>query len=329
MPRVLGIGSALLDQLIHVPEAFVRALPGRKGGMELVDQAERRRLLDSLPGVPGTASGGSAANTLVGLAELGLPARLLAMTGTDAEGEAYRQHAARAGVELTAMKRHAGLPTGVCLSLITPDGERTMRTYLGAAAALTTAEIGPADVTGCTHLMAEGYMLYNRPLLLHVLRLAQAASCRICLDLAAPEVVQAAADVLPGLLADYADMVFANETEAAAFAGTSDPSAALAALGRLCRVAVVKLGAAGALLKQGEETVHVPARNVKVVDTTGAGDLWAAGFLYGMLNGCSLATSGRMGAAVAAEVVSVLGATLPAATWTRLRAQLQSMRTET
>ena len=328
MALVLGFGSALLDQLVHVPESFVAALPGQKGGMVLVDDAERRRLLAALPAAPEIAPGGSAANTVVGLARLGVRSRLLAKIGNDVAGDAYRRHAAEAGVETSALKCAADLPNGTCLSLVTPDGERTMRTFLGAAASLSTDEVGAADLCGCTHLLTEGYMLYNRPLLLHVLGLARAAGCRICLDLSSPEVVHAAADLLPTLLDDYVDMVFANEAEAVAFVGAQDPASALAVLARHCDVAVVKLGAEGALLRQGQETVHVPAEKVTVCDTTGAGDLWAAGFLYGCLQGCSLQTAGRMGAAVGAAVVTVLGASLPAATWTRLQRRLVAMQQE-
>ena len=120
MALVLGFGSALLDQLVHVPESFVAALPGQKGGMVLVDDAERRRLLAALPATPEIAPGGSAANTVVGLARLGVHSRLLAKIGSDSAGEAYRGHAAAAGVDTTSLKRDPELPSGTCLSLITP-----------------------------------------------------------------------------------------------------------------------------------------------------------------------------------------------------------------
>jgi sugar/nucleoside kinase (ribokinase family) len=328
MALVLGFGSALLDQLVHVPESFVTALPGQKGGMVLVDDVERRRLLASLSAVPQIAPGGSAANTVIGLAHLGVPARLLAKIGDDDAGAAYRRHAAEAGVDTSSLKCAADLPTGTCLSLITPDGERTMRTFLGAASMLSAEEIGATDMRGCTHLLTEGYMLYNRPLMQHVLQLGRAAGCRICLDLSSPEVVGASADLLPALLDEYVDMVFANEVEAAGFAGTQDPASALELLARHCEVAVVKLGAEGALLRRGQQTVHVPAEKVAACDTTGAGDLWAAGFLYGCLRGCSLQTAGRMGAAVAAAVVCVLGAALPVTTWSRLSRRLVDLEQE-
>lgn len=326
MPLVLGLGSALLDQLAHVPEAFVQALAGQKGGMVLIDDTERRRLQASLPVPPEVAPGGSAANTVVGLARLGLPARLLAKVGADAAGETYRRHSASAGVDTGSLKRHPDQPTGTCLSLITPDGERTMRTFLGAAATLAVDDVTPADLAGVTHLLVEGYMLVNAPVVEAVLHQARLAGCRVCLDLASPEVVHGAADRLPGLLAESVDIVLANETEAAAFAGTRDPEAALATLAGLCDLAVVKLGPEGALLRRGAEQVHVPAERVSARDTTGAGDLWAAGFLYGYLQNASLSTAGRLGAAVAKEVVQVIGAALPETTWATLRLRLEDLR---
>jgi sugar/nucleoside kinase (ribokinase family) len=326
MARVLGFGSALLDLLAHVPESFLDAVPGDKGGMVLVEPDEQQRLVSALAGPPQTAPGGSAANTVVGLAQLGLPARLLAKTGSDPAGDGYRQHLLAAGVETSALKRCTDLPTGTCLSLVTPDGERTLRTCLGAAATISPGDIEPTDLQGCSHVLMEGYMLHNRPASLHVLRLAREAGCTICLDLASPEVVRATGQELPALLDAYADVVFANAEEATAFSNREDPEAALAALGRHCRVAVVKLGPQGALLRCAGEQARVAAERVPVRDTTGAGDLWAAGFLYGHLQGCPLAVAGRMGAAVAAAVVQVLGATLPSNTWAELRARLEAMR---
>jgi sugar/nucleoside kinase (ribokinase family) len=328
MASVLGFGSALLDQLAYVSEDFLRTLPGQKGGMVLVEPSEQRRLLESLPVQPTVAPGGSAANTVVGLARLGVSARLLAKTGADRAGDEYRRHLAAAGVDTVALKRTAALPTGTCLSLITPDGERTLRTCLGAAAELSAEEVGQADVAGCTHFMMEGYMLHNRSLSLHVLRLARAAGCRIAIDLASPELVQTSSDLLPGLLEQYADMVFANAQEATAFTGSTDPEQAVRLLAGLCPLAAVKVGADGAFLQRGGDVVYVPAERVTARDTTGAGDLWAAGFLYGCIHGRSLATAGRMGAAVAAAVVQVVGAAMPETAWDVVRARLAALREE-
>ncbi|MBN2449166.1 MAG: adenosine kinase [Lentisphaeria bacterium] len=323
--RILGFGSALLDQLAMVTEEFVARVPGRKGGMELVDDGQRRAILAALPAPPVSSPGGSAANTIVALARLGLPARLLAKVGPDAAGDTYRRHAVEAGVEDCALKIGADLPTGTCISLVTPDSERTLRTCLGAASSLAPSEISAADIAGCTHLHAEGYMLFNRDLLLHVLRLAREAGCCIGLDLASPEVVRAAMDILPQLIRDYAGIVYANESEAAAFAGGSAPEAGLRCLAELCPVAVLKCGERGALIQARGRRLAVPACRVQdVLDTTGAGDLWAAGFLYGMVHGLPLDVAGQMGAEIAAEVVRVMGATLSAPTWSRLRSRAEA-----
>ena len=325
MPCVIGFGSALLDQLARVPDAFLDGVSGNKGGMELIDDEQRRALLAALPVAPETAPGGSAANTIVGLGHLGMPCRLLAKTGADEAGEAYRRHAAAAGVDLTACKTHPSMPTGTCVSLITPDSERTMRTFLGAASTLSAAEISAADFHGCTHLHTEGYMLFDRELVTHVLDLATHAGCTVGIDISSPEVVMATRDILPDLLSRYADIVYANETEAEALTGSSDPREALRAMTSLCPVVVVKIGAEGALLAAGGEYHHVPAVRVSALDTTGAGDLWATGFLYGHLRGWPLTVAARAGALVAARVVQVLGASMPPATWADIRADLRRL----
>ncbi len=321
---IIGVGSALVDRLAFVPESFLAGIRGGKGGMELVDFAELSSLLASLPGTPENAPGGSAANTVMGLARLGAPAGLLAKVGRDGDGDFYLQAARDTGLATTACKRTAAQPTGQCLSLITPDGERTMRTFLGAAGSLAPEEISPADFAGAALVHIEGYLLFNPDLLLRVLAAAKQAGAKIALDLAAPEVVQAAGPQLATLLADWVDIVFANETEATTFAGTPEDSQALRQLAALTELAVVKRGPRGALVRRGHEEVDVPAWPIRqLVDTTGAGDAWAAGFLFGLGDGMTLAQAGRAGAIVAAEVVQTTGASLPAATWNKLRAEIK------
>ncbi len=321
MTRIIGIGSALLDVLARVPEESVAALPGGKGGMVLVDETEMGALVSRLPQDAALVPGGSAANTVLGLGHLGLPGRMLAKVGDDERGSLYRRNAEAAGIDGVAFKVNPTVATGTCVSLVTPDSERTMRTYLGAAATMAPGEITVADFAGCGHAHIEGYMLFNRELMLHLLKTAKAAGCTVSLDLASYEVVQAAADILPDLLGQWVDMVFANEDEAAAFVGSKDENEALDRLAALCDVAVVKLGRRGALIRRGAERVAVEACLVSAVDTTGAGDLWATGFLYGFHTGRSLADCGALGARVAAEVVQVMGADIPESRWQALRNQ--------
>ncbi len=320
---LLGFGSALVDLLVHVEDDFLRrSIPGLKGGTELVQDSEMSVILAGLPQSPVQVPGGAAANTIVGYAQLGGRASMLAKIGNDQAGEFYRQSLAQSGVSTALFKRDPRHATGRCLSMITPDSERTMRTCMGAANTLAPEELAPADFTGQDCLYIEGYALFNRQLMRKALELAKAANLKVCLDLAAPEIVRAARDILPDLLRHYVDAVFANELEAEMFAGVDDPRAGLAALSELCPLAVVKVGRQGAWLqKRGEGAVHVEAKVVQAVDTTGAGDLWAAGFLYGWLNGWPLRPAAELGALVASEVVQVTGAVIPAATWTRLREQ--------
>jgi sugar/nucleoside kinase (ribokinase family) len=323
--KLIGVGSALVDQLSYVPEAFVASIPGEKGGMELVHYHEMMELIASLDEPPSRVPGGSAANTVVGAAKLGLSTGLLTKVGCDEPGEYYRQTMASAGVDSAAFKVGDGLATGACLSLITPDSERTLRTYLGASATLTIAEVAAADFAGFEHAHVEGYLLFNEELLLHILKTARAAGCRISLDLAAPEVVRAALPVLPRILSEYVDVVLANEDEARAFSGEEDEYRALQTLAACCATAVVKLGKRGALVQHEEDVYEIPAYTVQAVDTTGAGDLWAAGFLYGTLLGGHPAKAADIGARVAAEVVKVTGAAIPEEIWIRLRKDSQNI----
>lgn len=316
---VIGVGSPLVDSLAQVDDAFIRHLDGAKGGMELVSAPIMQVLLSRLPAPPKRAPGGSAANTVVGLAHLGSRTRLLGKVGRDETGAFYRQAAAAAGVDLACLKECATTPTGQCLSLITPDSQRTMRTFLGASQMISLAEVTPADFAGGRMAHIEGYLLFNRELAEHVLHCAKTAGCTVSLDLASFEVVRAHREHLDELLNRYVDIVFANQDEAREYLGHEAPQAALAALARHCHVAAVKVGADGAWLQSGREQVFVSAQKVTAVDTTGAGDLWAAGFLHGWLRGRDLATCGRYGAALGAAVVQVVGAVIPDEQWLNLK----------
>ena len=317
---MIGVGSPVVDRIARVPEVFLETAGGEKGGMELVDAETLDRLLASVPEPPLRAPGGSAGNTAFAMARLGMASRFLGAVGVDAEGAYYRNAFRDIGGDIAAFRTRDDLPTARCLSLVTPDGERTMRTHLGAAMTLAPDEVSPADFAGCAHAHIEGYLLFNPDLMRRVLAAAKGAGCPVSVDLASFEVVEASRTTLPELLAEFVDIVFANEEEAEAFAGNSDPAVGLEALGKFCDTVAVKLGADGALLRRGTETVRVPAVPVDaVVDTTGAGDFWAAGFLYGLLNGFDLGKSGDCGAALGAAAVTLEGTTLPEADWNRLR----------
>jgi sugar/nucleoside kinase (ribokinase family) len=317
--ELVGVGSPIIDVLARVPDSFLNTVGGDKGGMVLTDAETIGKWMALLPEPFEEAPGGSAGNTIFAAARLGLHTTFIGKTGNDTGGTFYRERLKALGGDASRFK-DGTIPNGRCLSLITPDSQRTLRTDLGAAATLTPGEITPADFIGCTHAHIEGYLLFNPDLMFAVLQSAKEANCTISLDLASFEVVKAAGDSLPGLLRDYVDLVFANEDEAEAFHGGPDSPGNLAVeLAGLCDLAVVKVGKQGAWLARGTEAIHSPALpNIKAVDTTGAGDFWAAGFLAGWLRGKPLEVCAAWGARLGAEIVQVIGAELPDATWERI-----------
>ena len=312
--KVLSAGAAILDILMNVDDTFISHIDGDKGGMELVDSATIDSMIKEAGAETTKAPGGSAANTINGLAKLGMKTSLLGKVGRDEDGEFYKQSYENNGGDSSNF-RYADVHTGRCLSLVTPDSERTMRTDLGAAMTMSPEDWGIDAFKGCTHVHMEGYMLFNKPLTDHVVALAKEANCTISLDLASFEVVNAMKEVLPALLTDYVDIVFANEDEAKAFTGFDDPVKALNNLAEFCTTSVVKVGKEGAFMQDRGQTVKVWANAVDAIDTTGAGDLWQAGFLYGFLQGKNLATCGEYGSILGAEVVQVMGASIPDERW--------------
>lgn len=321
--KVIGVGNPIVDFLAHVNDAFVAEVAGEKGGMVLVDTDAMDVMLSQLPIPPVLAPGGSAGNTILGLAELGNPAAMLGKIGNCETGTFYREGLVARGGDGSRFKVGT-IPNGRCLSLVTPDSERTMRTDLGAAMTLLPEEITVEDFDGYDHAHIEGYILFNRDLMYKVLDSAKAAGCTISLDLASFEVVHATKDIMVELIETYVDYLFANEEEAAAFTGMGNDYVGMARyLATLAEVAVVKLGKEGSLIAQGDEVVKVQPRMVEnPVDTTGAGDLWASGFLYGWLNGKGLEESGLFGSLLGSEAVQIMGASIPEVRWQEIRKQL-------
>ncbi|MGD9366827.1 MAG: adenosine kinase [Desulfobacteraceae bacterium] len=313
---IAGVGSPVVDQVAHVSDDFLDTVAGEKGGMVLVDAQTLDDILATLPHPPVRAPGGSAGNTTFALAQLGVSTRFFGIVGNDAAGSYYRDTFARLGGDASRIYRRDAMFTAQCLSLVTPDGERTMRTHLGAAASMELADITPDAFTGCRHVHIEGYLLFNRDLLVHVLQTAKSAGCSISLDLASFEVVNNSKERLPDLLKKYVNIVFANEEEAEAYAGSNNADDCLKKLAEGCETVAIKFGTAGALLHNAQETCRVSAIPVEdVVDTTGAGDLWAAGFLFGHINGHSLEQCGEFGSVLGAAVVQQEGGSIPEDQW--------------
>lgn len=314
--KLMGVGSPVVDLLAQVPESFVKNIDGAKGGMELIDTHAIEALIAQLPQAPTTAAGGSAGNTAFAAARLGLATTFLGKTGNCDSGRFYRDHFVKMGGDKSRFKMGT-IPNGRCLSLITPDSERTMRTDLGAAMTLSPDDVSVADFAEAQHTHIEGYVLFNRDLMYRVLHNAQEAGCTISIDLASFEVVNATKDILPDLLSQYVDVVFANEEEADAFTGLGeDYHGMVKQLQNHCDIAVVKLGKKGSLIGQGDTLSEIaPVTLDNALDTTAAGDFWAAGFLYGWLTGKNMACAGSYGSILGAEVVQVLGTHLSEERW--------------
>jgi sugar/nucleoside kinase (ribokinase family) len=323
--NIIGIGSPVVDMLARVEDLFLeKNVEGDKGGMVLVSDESLSSTINEIKSKTHKAPGGSAGNTMFALAEMGIKSGFLGKVGMDSNGDYYKRSFENIGGDVSRFRIDPLEPTARSLCLVTPDAERTMRTHLGAAMALSPEDISKDDFLGYSHLHTEGYLLFNRDLIFHILESAKSAGCTISMDLASFEVVDATIDVLPDLLKDYIDIVFANEDEVKSFCKTDDPSEGADILGKYCNTSAVKIGEKGAFIVSGDEKIKAEAVEVpEVVDTTGAGDFWAAGFLYGFLQGKDLKTCSKLGALLGGEVVSVLGASIPDKRWDLIKSELK------
>jgi sugar/nucleoside kinase (ribokinase family) len=315
--ELIGVGSPIMDLLAPVPETFLRHVPGEKGGMVLVDHAEMHRILSLLDVAPAYATGGSAANATFNATRLGLRSCFLGKLGNDEIAESYRRSFVQAGVHDRRFKR-GDLPNARCLALVTPDAQRTLRTCLGAAMTLSPGEISPADFAGCRHAHIEGYLVFNQALADAVLAAARAAGCTVSLDLSSFEVVHASRDWLLSQFHKGIDVVFANEDEIRALYQdqTSDYATLARRLAGHGVIAAVKLGREGAWIAEGQNLHRVePIVVSDVIDTNGAGDAWASGFLFGYLRGWPLARCGVLASLMGAETVRHLGPIIPPVAW--------------
>jgi len=320
---LIGIGSPVVDLVARVEDSFVQALAGGKGGMELVNATDLEELVAALENEPDVAPGGCAGNTTYAAARLGTAVSFIGKLGDCEAAAFYRDRFARIGADVSRFKV-GDIPNARCISLVTADSERTMRTDLGAAMTLSPSEISVADFKGARHVHMEGYLAFNRDLKKQILKCAGEAGCTTSLDLASFEVVRASEDVLESWLQEHIDIVFANEDEASAFFPDlgKDYEAMARAFAGLCGVAAVKLGKNGSLIASGNELIYIDPVAVNSIDTTGAGDYWAGGFLHAWLKGKSLQECGRYGSILGAEVVQVIGAGLTDERWRHLNSHL-------
>lgn len=321
MEKIIGIGNALVDVLVRLEDdSVLERMQLPKGGMTLIDEAQQNELRACMEGLSvEKATGGSAGNTILALAHLGEKAGFVGKVGRDDLGKFYADNCKAVGIEARLLE--CGLPTGVANTFISPDGERTFGTHLGAAATLKPGDITPKLFEDVSLAHIEGYLVQNHDLMEAICQTAMEQSVQLSLDLANYNVVAADLPFFRHLVQDYIDIVFANQEEAAAFTGKKDPLEALREIAAYKCLAVVKLGGKGASARLGDEEVVVEANKVPVVDTTAAGDFFAGGFLYGLDKGVSLQECLRFGTLLAGHIIGVVGTRLPEETWKEIRKQ--------
>jgi len=309
---VLGIGNAIVDIMARTEDDFLVAHGMAKGGMALIDEARAAAIYGAM-GPAMEISGGSAANTIAGLANFGARAAFVGKVRDDHLGRAFRHDIRAVGVAFDTPAAGNGAATACSYILVTPDGERTMNTYLGAAQSLAPDDIDPAAVAAARFTYLEGY-LWDPPrakeAFLKASAIAHGAGREVALTLSDSFCVDRYRDEFLSLMRTGAvDLVFANEAELHALYGTSDFDGALTQLQKDVRLAVVTRSEKGCIVAAPGGLTPVPAHPIKeLVDTTGAGDLFAAGFLFGLVNGAGHAAAAQLGALAAAEVIQHIGA---------------------
>lgn len=308
---VVGVGNALVDVLCHERDEFLERHGLVKGTMQLVDERRARSLYDAM-GPAIEVSGGSAANTIVGVASFGGRAQYVGKVRNDQLGDVFSHDLRSVGVRYTTPTATSGPATGRCLIVVTPDAQRTMSTYLGASTRLGPADIDADVIARGRILYLEGY-LFDPPAAQEAFRvaagIAHAAGRKVALTLSDPFCVARHRLAFLELLERHVDVLFANEAEICALYHENDFDAAVARARRQCEIAALTRSERGSVVAGGDALHVIDAQPVEtVVDTTGAGDLYASGFLFGLSRGMDLAACGRLGSLAAAEVISHVGA---------------------
>ncbi|MBQ5581964.1 MAG: adenosine kinase [Bacteroidales bacterium] len=326
MKSILGIGNALTDILAVLPDdSFLQKYHLPKGSMQHVDMATGDKIWAALKplGVKYVA-GGSAANTIRCTSILGMQSAFIGKVGDDELGMLFESDQEQVGVKTRLLKSDKS--SGRSMVFVSGgNAERTFAVYLGAALDLCPEDLDPEWFKGYDYFHIEGYLVQNQALIRRAVEIAHEAGCIISIDMASYNVVESNLAFLHDLVEKYVDIVFANETEAKAFTKLSDPRQALEEISKLCKVAIVKVGKDGSLIKSGDEVYEIPSYPADPVDATGAGDTYAAGFLYAHSLGLSLDKCGHVGSIIAAKVVEVIGTKMDIPRWKEAKSQVRNL----
>lgn len=326
MKSILGIGNALTDILAILPDdTLLNTYHLPKGSMQHVDMETGDKIWAALKplGVKYVA-GGSAANTISCTAIFGMPSSFIGKIGDDELGNLFKSDQEQYGIHTTLLKsEHSSGRSMVFVS--GGNAERTFAVYLGAALDLVPEDLKPEYFKGYDYFHIEGYLVQNQALIRRAVELAHDAGCIISLDMASYNVVESNNAFLHDIVEKYVDIVFANETEAKAFTKISDPRQALEEISGMCDTAIVKVGKDGSWVKRGEEVHYIPVWPAETIDATGAGDTYAAGFLYAHSNGMPLDVCGKVGSIIAAKVVEVVGTKIDIPRWKAAKAEIREL----
>lgn len=314
---IVGIGSALVDILTRIDnDGILEELNIPKGSMQLVDDKSSAVIESILTAYESSmAPGGSAANTIHGLATLGVESGFISYLGKDEIGRFFEESMNSAGVKPLVF--HTDTASGTARTIISADGERTFATNLGASLELNENIITPELFKNWDYCYVEGYLIANKAVFTKTITTAKECGCKVVLDLASFNVVEDNREFLNELLPQI-DIIFANEEEAKALTQMSAEDS-LHYIADKVEIAIVKVGKKGSLIKRGEEVVTIGCNKVDVVDTTGAGDMYAAGFLYGLINGYDLERCGTIGNHLAESIIQVIGAKMDESRWNEFR----------
>lgn len=313
-PAVLGMGNALVDVINILENDSVLTNFGLpRGSMTLVNAELSAKIFEATRNNPRQiTTGGSAANTVHALAALGASCGYIGKIGHDELGNTFAEEFSRKKITTFLLKSNKD--TGRVMAMVSRDSERTMATYLGAAADLKPEELQPEMFRNYSIFYIEGYLVQNHSLIETAVGLAKQEGLKVAIDLSSYNIVEQNLVFLRKLIAENVDIVFANEEEAQAFTGKK-PDGALEEIASMCNLAVVKTGKSGSLIQQGKEKVRVGIIEANAIDTTGAGDSYAAGFLYGLTKGLSLEKCGKIASLISGKVVEVMGAKITEEKW--------------
>ena len=308
---VFGIGSALMDLLIEIEPKELLEIDLKHGEMHLIDEEKSKKILEKLKKYNvKIAPGGSSANTLVDIARLGGKVVFCGKVGRDSHGDIYEQKLKDHNIKSNISQ--GSLKTGHAITFITPDSQRTFATHLGATLELKKEDIFAEDIKASKILHIEGYQLEDKNLreaAIHAMDIAKKNNVKISIDLSDPALVKRNIGHIRPLVKKYAGIVFANEEEAREFTG-QEPEKALDSIAEFCGTVIIKRGKKGSLIKHNGKVYQIPCVKAKAIDTTGAGDAYAAGILYSLANNYDIKIAGEIGSLIASKVVEKIGARL-------------------